>query len=177
MADGLTFTVGQITWTTGAGGFTVMTTEEAQIQSASTMTSPATAPTMLAASSTTPATSPTTLATRRLLPRYKWRQIDNTDLLEAIDRLDSKLSESLTLVDSIQNQSTKQIPTHHNRSTRPARACHPAWLDTDLVVTTTPDGRTVRLCPVPATGLRLSKHQTLTEHRRAFPHGLANAAS
>jgi hypothetical protein len=29
VADGLTFTVGQITWTTSAGGFTVMTTEEA----------------------------------------------------------------------------------------------------------------------------------------------------
>jgi hypothetical protein len=29
MADGLTFIVDQITWTTGVGGFTVMTTEEA----------------------------------------------------------------------------------------------------------------------------------------------------
>jgi hypothetical protein len=101
MADGLTFTIGQITWTTGVGGFTVTTTEEAQIQSVSTTSSPAMAPTTLATAPTTPATSPTTLATRRLLPRYKGRQIDNTDLLEAIDRVDSELSESLALVNSI----------------------------------------------------------------------------
>jgi hypothetical protein len=58
-------------------------------------------------SSTTPATSLTTLAIRRLLPRYKGRQIDNTNLLKAIDQVDNKLSESLALVDSIQNQSTE----------------------------------------------------------------------
>jgi hypothetical protein len=59
------------------------------------------APTLLAMAPTTPATSSTTPATRRLLPRYKGRQIDNTDLLKAIDRVDSKLSESLTLVNLI----------------------------------------------------------------------------
>jgi hypothetical protein len=58
-------------------------------------------------SSTTPATSLTTPAIRRLLPRYKGRQIDNTNLLKAIDQVDNKLSESLALVDSIQNQSTE----------------------------------------------------------------------
>jgi hypothetical protein len=31
VADGLLFTVGQITWTTGANSFTATTTEEAQI--------------------------------------------------------------------------------------------------------------------------------------------------
>jgi hypothetical protein len=31
VADGLSFTVGQITWTTGVNSFTATTTEEAQI--------------------------------------------------------------------------------------------------------------------------------------------------
>jgi hypothetical protein len=33
--------------------------------------------------------------------------IDNTDLFEAIDQVGYKLSQTLTLVDSIQNQSAK----------------------------------------------------------------------
>jgi hypothetical protein len=56
---------------------------------------------------TTPAMAPTTPTTRRPLPRYKGRTIDNTDLIEAIDQVGHKLSQTLTLVDSIQNQSTK----------------------------------------------------------------------
>jgi hypothetical protein len=155
VADGLTFIVGQITWTTGAVGFTVTATEEVQIQSTSITSSPAMAPTTLVTAPTTPATSPTTPATRHLLPRYKGRQIDNTDLLEAIDQVDLKLSESLALVNSIRDQSTEQVATRHNRSTRPDRARRPAWFDTDLVFTATPEGRTVRLCPVSTTGLRL----------------------
>jgi hypothetical protein len=31
MVDGLSFTIGQITWTTGVNSFTTTTTEEAQI--------------------------------------------------------------------------------------------------------------------------------------------------
>jgi hypothetical protein len=89
--------------------------------------------------------------------------IDNTDLIEAIDQVSHKLSQTLTLVDSIQNQSTEQVLLHHNRSTRPVRARRPTWLDTDLVVTTTPKGHTVHLHPVPTPGLRLSKYQALTE--------------
>jgi hypothetical protein len=170
MANDLTFTAHQITWTTGAGGFTIMTTEEAQIQSAPITSSSVMALTTLAMSLTTP-------ATHHLLPHYKGRQIDNTNLLEAIDRVDNKLSESLALVNSIRHQSTKQVATCHNRSTQPVWAHHPIWLDTDLVVTATPEGCTVRLGLVPAIGLRLSEHQTLREDKRAFPHGLANAAS
>jgi hypothetical protein len=64
--------------------------------------------------------------------------IDNTDLIEAIDQVGHKLSQTLTLVDSIQNQSTEQVLHHHNRSTRPAQAHRLTWLDTDLVVTATP---------------------------------------
>jgi hypothetical protein len=97
----------------------------------------------------------TTLTTHRPLPRYKGRTIDNTDLIEAIDQVGHKLSQTLTLVDSIQNKSTEQIPLYHNRSTRPVWAHRLTWLDTDLVVTATPKGRTVRLRPVPTPGLRL----------------------
>jgi hypothetical protein len=100
MADGLSFTVGQITWTTGVNSFTATTTEEARIQFASTTSSSAMAPTTLAIAPTTP-------TTRRPLPRYKGRVIDNTDLIEAIDQVGYKLSQTLTLVDSIQNQFTK----------------------------------------------------------------------
>jgi hypothetical protein len=52
---------------------------------------------------TTLATAPTTPTTRRPLPCYKGRVIDNTDLIEAIDQVNHKLSQTLTLVDSIQN--------------------------------------------------------------------------
>jgi hypothetical protein len=43
--------------------------------------------------------------------------IDNTNLIEAIDQVSHKLSQTLTLVDSIQNQCTEQVLLHHNRST------------------------------------------------------------
>jgi hypothetical protein len=100
VADGLSFTVSQITWITGINSFTTTTTEEAQIRSASTTSSLAMALTILA-------TAPTTPTTHRPLPRYKGRVIDNTDLIEAIDQVGHKLSQTLTLVDLIQNQSTE----------------------------------------------------------------------
>ena len=103
--NGLTITIGQITWTTGSDDFIAMTTEEAQIQSASTTASPASAstPTTLDLAPATPASSSATPTTRRSLPRYKGRQIDNTDLLDSIDQVGTKLAETLALVDSIQN--------------------------------------------------------------------------
>jgi hypothetical protein len=61
--------------------------------------------------------APTMPTTCRPLPRYKGRVIDNTDLIEAIDQVGHKLSQTLTLVDSIQNQSTEQVLLHQNRST------------------------------------------------------------
>jgi hypothetical protein len=130
------------------------------------------ASTMLVTASTTLAMAPTTPTTRRPLPRYKGRTIDNTNLIEAIDQVGHKLSQTLTLVDSIQNLSTEQVPLHHNRSTRPVRARRPTRLDTDLVVTATPKGLTVRLRPVPTPGLRL-----LMEDCQAFLYGLENVAS
>jgi hypothetical protein len=93
VADCLSFTVGQVTWTTGVNSFTATTTEEAQIRSTLTTSSSPTAP-------TTPVMAPTTPTTRRPLPRYKGRVIDNTDLIEAINQVSHKLSQTLTLVDS-----------------------------------------------------------------------------
>ena len=153
--------------------------EEAQIQSALTTASPAsaTAPTMLDLAPATPASSSATPITRRSLPRYKGRQIDNTDLLDSIDQVGTKLAETLALVDSIQNQPTKQVTTPHNRSTRPARASRPARLGTDLVVTSTPEGRSVHRRPAPATGLWLSEYKTSMENYQAQPYGLRNTAS
>ena len=104
--NSLMFIVGQITWTTGSVDFIAMTTEEARIQSASTTASSASAmaPTTVDLAPTTPASSSATPTTRRPLPRYKRRQIDNTDLLDSIDRVGTKLAKTLALVSSIQSQ-------------------------------------------------------------------------
>jgi hypothetical protein len=103
--------------------------------------------------------------------------IDNTDLIEAIDEVDHKLSQTLTLVDLIQNQSAEQVLLNHNRSTQSVQARHPTRLDTDLVVTATPKGRTVCLCPVPTPGLKPCEYQVPMEDCHAFSNGLKNAAS
>ena len=147
MPNSLTFTVGQITWTTGSDDFIAMTPEEAWIQSASTTASPtsATAPTTMDTAPTTVDTAPTTMdaapttmdraptmvhlapttpaspsatpTTCHPLPRYKGKQIDNTDLLDSIDRVGTKLAETLALVSTIQSQPNEQVTTTHNRST------------------------------------------------------------
>jgi hypothetical protein len=85
MADDLTFTLGTI----GFSSFTAMTMEEVRIRSALITSSPTlvVALTMLATASTTLATSPTTPITRCSLPCYQGRQIDNADLLGAIDQI------------------------------------------------------------------------------------------
>jgi hypothetical protein len=62
---------------------------------------------MLASALPTPALSPTTPATRRLLPCYQGRKLDNTNLIDSINRLDGKLSFTLALVDSLQEQITE----------------------------------------------------------------------
>ena len=174
-----------------------MTTEEAWIQSASTTASPAsamapttvvtalttvdTAPTMVDTAPTTmdlapttvhlaptmPASSSATPTTRRPLPRYKGRQIDNTDLLDSIDRVGTKLAETLALVSTIQSQPNEQVTAPHNRSTRPARTSRPARLGTDLVVISTPEGRSARRRPASTTGLRLSEYEASIENYQA----------
>jgi len=87
--EGLTFTVGQITWTTRGGGITATVLEETQIQSGMTL-----AP-----------------STRPPLPRYKGKKIDGSDLLQALDRADLKLLEASRLVDGISRQPGQAAPT------------------------------------------------------------------
>ena len=62
----------------------------------------------------------------------------------------------------------------HNRSTRPAQASYPARLGTDLLVTSTPEGRSVHCRPAPMTGLRLSKYEASMENHQVQPYGLCN---
>jgi hypothetical protein len=122
--------------------------EVAQIQSASTTSpTPASTTTTLAPASPAPAPSPTTPATYRLLPRYQRRKLDTTDLIDSIDRLGGKLSFTLSLVDSLQEQFTEQNSNGYNRSTRPARATRFQRLGTYLVATSTPEGRSARPRP------------------------------
>ena len=104
--NGLTFTIGQITWTTGSNDFIAMTPEEAWVQSASTTASPASAmaPTTVDLAPAMPASSSAMPTTRHPFPRYKGRQIDNTDLLDSIDRVSTKLAETQALVSLIQSQ-------------------------------------------------------------------------
>ena len=47
----------------------------------------------------------------------------------------------------------------------------------DLVVTSTPEGRSAHRRPASATGLRLSEYEASTENYQAQPYGLRNAAS
>jgi hypothetical protein len=148
MAAGLTFTIGQITWTIGSNDFVVTAMEEVQIRSASTTSpTPASTMTMLAPASPAPAPSPTTPATHRLLPRYQGRKLDTTDLIDSIDRLGGKLLFTLALVDLLQEQFTEHNSNGYNRSTRPARATRFQWLGMDLVVTSTPEGFSARPRP------------------------------
>ena len=62
------------------------------------------APTMMDLAPTMSASPSATPTTCRPLPRYKGKQIDNIDLLDSIDRVGTKLAETLALVSSIQNQ-------------------------------------------------------------------------
>jgi hypothetical protein len=122
-AAGLTFMIGQIMWTTGSNDFVTSTMERMQIQSASTTSRTlASVTTTLAPASLTPASSSTTPVTGRFLPRYQGKKLDNTDLINSIDRLGGKLSSTLTLVDSLQEQFTEQDSNGYSRSTQPARA-------------------------------------------------------
>ena len=117
-----------------------MTTEEAWIQSAPTTTSLASAmaptttamaptttdtalttmdlaPTTVHLAPTMPASPSATPTTRHPLPRYKGKQIDNTNLLDSIDRVGTKLAKTLALVSMIQSQPNEQVTAPHNRST------------------------------------------------------------
>jgi len=140
VAEGLAFTVGQITWTTCIRSLTTMTLEENHIRSKAakvviliTSTTTTSAPTMLSA---TPTTRPS-------LPHYKGKRVDNSDQLEAIDRANHKLSEVSSLVNSISGQITPKTSPDFRGSTRPTRVTTHERPGTSLTITATPKGRTV----------------------------------
>jgi len=147
--EGLTFTVGQITWMTRGGGLTTTVSEGTQIQSGMTAAS---APTtrMLAPS------------TRPPLPRYKGKRVDDSDLLRGLDRADSKLREASQLVDGISRQPDQAAPTDSSNSYRPTRVVTHEQLGTSLTITSTPSGWSVKIKADPEEG---------------YPCGLNNSAS
>jgi len=70
----------------------------------------------------TPTTTTKTLRARPPLPRYKGKRVDNTDLLQAINRTDHKLLEASNLVDSISCQPNRAPVSNFFDSHRPTRA-------------------------------------------------------
>ena len=147
VAEGLTFTVGQITWTTRGDGLTTTTLEETKIQ-------PGTA------EASTPITP--TLRTQPPLPRYRAKRVDNSDLLQALDRADHKLVEASNLVDSISRKPDQATTSNFFDFRRPTRVATHERLETSLMITSTTTGRTVKL-------------KTASPDPN-FPHGLRNAA-
>jgi hypothetical protein len=97
LSVGLTFTTGTFTWTTGIDG-PVEAMEAVQAPLAPTESTSTTADLILGL----PLPS-----TRRPLSRYRGRRLDNTDLVESIDRVTTGLDETLNLVDSIRDRSTE----------------------------------------------------------------------
>jgi hypothetical protein len=107
-------------------------------------------------------------------------RLDNSDLIESIDWVTMSLAEALTLVELIRDQSAKDGhgPIHHHRIEQPARASRQRRLDSDLVITVAPEGRTICFRPALATGLRLADYEVLIEHpSTVYPYGLANMVS
>ena len=152
MTEGLMFTVGQITWTTHDGCLTTTTLEETQIQSGATEE-------MVPI---TPTTVVTTLRAGPPLPRYKGKRVDNSDLLEALDRADHKLLEASNLVDLISRKPDQASALNFSDFHRPTRVTTHERLGTSLTITSTTMGRTVKL-------------KTILPDQN-FPHGLSNAA-
>ena len=112
--------------------------------------------------STTPTTIATTPRARPPLPRYKLKQVDNSDLLEALNRSDHKFLEASNLVDLISRKPDQASTSNFFDSHRPTRVTTHEWLGTSLTITTTTVGRTVKF--------------KITSPDQNLPHGLSNAA-
>ena len=151
-AEGLTFTVIQITWTTHVGGLTTTTSKENQIQSE----------TMKVVFPITPTRTIMTLTNRPPLRLYRGKRVDNSDLLEAIDRANHRLLEVSGLVNSISDQTAQASAPNFLNSRRPTRATTHERLGTSLTIMATPEGRTVQFKATSANG--------------SFPRGFSNAA-
>jgi hypothetical protein len=97
----LTFMIGMFTWTTDADDPTkaMKAVQAPPVPTKSTLT--------MADSILRPVSGSPPSTTRCLLPRYQGRRLDNTDLVESIDRVTTGLAETLTLVDSIRDRSAE----------------------------------------------------------------------
>jgi len=146
--EGLTFTVGQIPWTTRGGGLTATVSEETQIQSGTTAAS-------------APTTQTLAPSTRPPLLRYKGKKIDGSDLFRALDRADLKLLEAFRLVDGISRQPDQAAPTDFFNSYRPTRVVTHERLGMSLTITSTPSGQYVKL---------------EADLDQGYPYGLNNSA-
>jgi len=145
--EGLTFTVGQIAWTTRGGGLMTTVSEGTQMQSGM----------MSALTTRMPAPS-----TRPPLPRNKGKKIDCSNLLQALDRANSKLLKASQLVDGISRQPDQAALADSFNSHRPTRVVTHERPGTSLTITSTPSGRSVKLEANP---------------EEDYPCGLNNSAS
>ena len=91
---GQIFTVGSITWVINADGVGELL-EPVQIRSAPTTLTPATVDPI-----SEPLSGSTSSTTRRSLPHYQRRHVNNDDLIESIDRVGLKLADCLTIAES-----------------------------------------------------------------------------
>ena len=86
-------TVESISWTINADGVRELI-EPVQINTAPVTPTPATADPILEPPPRSPSST-----TRRLLPRYQRRQINNDDLITSIDQVGQKLADCLSIIE------------------------------------------------------------------------------
>jgi len=128
-----------------------------------------------------------TLATTSLITMsHRWvrRTISNDDLITSIDWVTNLLTECQLLVDLVLDRyrASDDFPTlqdHQAIATeRPARPHRARQIYSDLVITATPKGRTVRRRPLPTTGLRLDDYEAPMENPpRPYPFRLEGVGS
>ena len=130
------------------------------------------------------ASTPTTTSPIPTPRRWVRRSISNDDLIASIDRVTNHLAECQLLVDSVLDQSkaSYEFPTlqdHQAAATeRPARPHRSRRPNSDMVIMATPEGRTVRRQPLPATGLRLANYEApMEDPLKPYPFGLEGVGS
>lgn len=87
--------------------------------------------------------------TRHPLPQYNRKWINITVLPDTIDRVNLKISKALTLVDSASGHTTRPMLADRHGSIQPTHVTTHEPLQTDLTITATPEGRTVRAKATP----------------------------
>ena len=113
---GQIFMVGSITWVINADGVGELL-ESVQIRSAPTTLAPATVDPI-----SEPLLGSTPSATRRSLPCYQRRHVNNDDLIESIDRVSLKLADCLSIAESALDTLVQhRAPSDPNLSTFNAR--------------------------------------------------------